>query len=67
MSLASIALNRFGYGLAAGDSPPRNPEAWLLRQLEAFDPAPPAIATRATTRGKTAEPLETLRSFRAQV
>lgn len=67
MSPASIALNRFGYGLARGDNPPRNPETWLLRQLDAFDPAPRPIAARAQTRGKTAEMLETLRSFRERV
>ncbi len=67
MSPASIALNRFGYGLARDERPPRDPKAWLLRQLDAFDPAPRAIAARAQTRGKTAEMLETLRSFRERV
>ncbi len=64
MSPASIALNRFGYGLAHGAKPPADPQAWLLRQIEAFDPAPRAITARAETRGKTAEMLELLRDFR---
>jgi uncharacterized protein (DUF1800 family) len=67
MSPASIALNRFGYGLARGGSAPRDPKTWLLLQIEAFDPAPPAIAARAETRGRSAEMLETLRSFRDRV
>lgn len=67
MSAASIALNRFGYGLARGQRPPRDPKAWLLRQLDRFEPAPAAIAARAATRGKTGEMLETLRTLRREM
>jgi uncharacterized protein (DUF1800 family) len=67
MSAASIALNRFGYGLARGNRAPRDPEAWLLRQLDSFDPAPPPIAARAQTRGKTGEMIETLRTLRREM
>jgi uncharacterized protein (DUF1800 family) len=67
MSPASIALNRFGYGLKRGERPPRDPKAWLLAQLDAFNPTPAAIASRAETRGKTGEMLQTLRSIRRDV
>jgi len=66
MSAASIALNRFGYGLARGTRAPRDPEAWLLRQLDAFEPNPAPIAARVQTRGKSAEMLETLRTLRRE-
>lgn len=66
MTPASIALSRFGYGLAARQSPPDDPRRWLLRQIEAYDPAPQPIANRASTRGNTAEMLELLRGLREQ-
>lgn len=67
MSAASIALNRFGYGLARGDQPPRDPAGYLVRQLDAFDPAPPPVAARAATRGKTGEMLQLLRGLRRRM
>ena len=67
MSAVSIALNRFGYGLARGERAPRDPKAWLLAQLDSFDPAPAPIAARAQTRGKTGEMIETLRTLRREV
>ena len=44
MSPASIALNRFGYGFSAKDAAVDDPRAFLLRQFDAFDPAPAAVA-----------------------
>lgn len=67
MSPASIALNRFGYGLAHGKQPPEDARRHLLRQLDAFDPAPRAIASRTRTRGKTGEMLRLLRDLRDKV
>ncbi|WP_086619671.1 DUF1800 domain-containing protein [Erythrobacter tepidarius] len=67
MSRASIALNRFGYGLAYGERPPEDARRYLLRQLDDFDPAPAAIAARSVSRGKTGETLRLLRSLRAKV
>lgn len=64
MSPASIALNRFGYGFSAKDSAVGDPRAFLLRQCDAFDPAPAAIAARLDTRAKTGEMLELLRRLR---
>lgn len=67
MSPASIAINRFGYGYSAAAAPPdaaADPRRALLRQFDAFDPAPAAIAGRIDTRPKTSEILELLRRFR---
>lgn len=64
MSPASIALNRFGYGLASRDEPPADPRRFLLRQLENFDPAPAAIAGRMRSRGETGAMVELVRSLR---
>jgi len=36
----AIALNRFGLGARADEAPPANPRAWLLAQIDAFDPRP---------------------------
>lgn len=63
---ASIALNRFGYGMAGSDTAPADPRRFLLRQLDAFDPAPAAIAARIDTRGKTGEMLQVLRGLRQE-
>ncbi|RNJ63389.1 MAG: DUF1800 domain-containing protein [Porphyrobacter sp. IPPAS B-1204] len=64
MSAASIALNRFGYGFSAKSAAPDDPRRFLLRQMDAFDPAPAAIATRLGTRAKTGEMIELLRRLR---
>ncbi|MCD2518144.1 DUF1800 domain-containing protein [Massilia sp. G4R7] len=41
MSKESIALNRFGLGARPDDTPPGDPQRWLLSQLEAYDALPP--------------------------
>ncbi len=66
MSTASIALNRFGYGLKRGESPPTDPARFLLAQFDAFDPAPPQIASREDTSEKAGEILELLRRLRRE-
>ena len=67
---AHIALNRFGYGLRRGEAAPEDtPEAarrHLLRQLDAFDPAPPALAGRGDYSDKPGEILEMLRRLRQE-
>lgn len=40
MSTAAIALNRFGLGARPDEPPPRQPQDWLNRQLDLFDPLP---------------------------
>jgi len=64
MSRPSIALSRFGYGLSAKDSPPADPRRYLLGQLDAYDPAPAAIAGRMRSRGETGAMVELVRSLR---
>jgi uncharacterized protein (DUF1800 family) len=44
MNPAAIALNRFGLGARSDDAPPADPRRWLLEQLDAYQPAPPAWA-----------------------
>lgn len=66
MTPASIALSRFGYGLTAQGTAPQDPRKWLLRQLDAFDPAPPSITARINTRGKAGETLQLLRTLRQE-
>jgi uncharacterized protein (DUF1800 family) len=54
---AAIAMNRFGLGARAGETPPANPQAWLLSQLEgnAYQPMPPAWANQPTSLALSAE------------
>jgi len=65
-SRTSIALNRFGYGLALGDNVPSDPVRYLRGQMDAFDPAPLAIRTREDMSAKPGEILELIRTFRRQ-
>mgnify|MGYP006180912921 CR=1 FL=1 len=57
MSAASIALNRFGYGLAHGKQPPEDARRYLLRQLDAELPTGVALTVivPATLQGADAE------------
>ncbi len=64
MSPASIALNRFGYGAAARGDAPADPRRFLRAQLDAFNPAPAAIARRLKSRGETGAMVEMLRDLR---
>ncbi|TKC91194.1 DUF1800 domain-containing protein [Trinickia terrae] len=49
MNPAAIALNRFGLGARIDDRPPADPKAWLLAQLGAYQPMPPAWAAQPGT------------------
>ena len=42
MTNPALALNRFGLGARPDDTPPADPQRWLLNQFEAYDPLPPA-------------------------
>ena len=44
LSSAAIALNRFGLGARAGDTPPSDPRRWLVDQFSRFDATPPGYA-----------------------
>jgi len=43
---AAIALNRFGLGARPDDTPPREPKAWLLGQVELYQARPAAWANQ---------------------
>lgn len=64
MTPSSIALSRFGYGLGAREDAPKDPRAWLLRQLDRYDPAPAVITKRTRAHGNIGETLALLRSLR---
>ncbi len=70
MTKASIALNRFGYGLRAGDaalsSRAADPVADLLQQLRRFDPRPSALAARPDASGEAGELIAIIRDSRAE-
>ncbi|MEM5403643.1 DUF1800 domain-containing protein [Paraburkholderia unamae] len=38
----AIAMNRFGLGARADETPPANPRGWLLDQFQAYEPLPAA-------------------------
>jgi uncharacterized protein (DUF1800 family) len=42
MTAAAFALNRLGLGARPDDTPPADPQRWLLSQLDAYEPLPPA-------------------------
>ncbi|PMS35360.1 uncharacterized protein (DUF1800 family) [Trinickia symbiotica] len=44
LTAAGIALNRFGLGARPDDAAPADPRAWLLEQLDAYEPWPAAWA-----------------------
>ncbi|WP_434110927.1 DUF1800 domain-containing protein [Paraburkholderia caffeinilytica] len=46
MNAAAIALNRFGLGARADDTPPADPKGWLLAQFEQYQPRPAAWANQ---------------------
>ncbi|KEO88398.1 hypothetical protein EH30_03175 [Erythrobacter sp. JL475] len=66
MSKASIALNRFGYGLKRAQSIPDDPARYLLGQMDAYDPSPAILAGRADNTAKPGEILQMLRRLRQQ-
>ena len=49
MTPIAIALNRFGLGYRRGDALPRDARSWLLDQIPAYEPAPPALADASYT------------------
>ncbi|MEL6485806.1 MAG: DUF1800 family protein, partial [Pseudomonadota bacterium] len=65
MSTASIALNRFGYGIRAGETPPSEPQSYLLRQLSEFDARPGPLSSRPDTSGEAGELLQIIRQGRS--
>lgn len=69
MTPAAIALNRFGYGLAAGeasakDSALADVRAGLLRQMDRYNPVPAPVAARIAIPSRTGETITLIRSLR---
>src|SRR5579863_7193564 len=46
LNAAAIALNRFGLGARADDTPPADPKGWLLAQFEQYQSRPAAWANQ---------------------
>ncbi|MFM0436895.1 DUF1800 domain-containing protein [Paraburkholderia strydomiana] len=46
LTTAAIALNRFGLGARADDTPPADPKAWLLAQFDQYQAKPAAWASQ---------------------
>jgi uncharacterized protein (DUF1800 family) len=55
LSAAAIALNRFGLGARADDTPPADPKAWLLTQFDQYQPRPAAWASQPDSVALSAE------------
>jgi len=69
MSATAIALNRFGLGARPDQPAPDRPKAWLLDQLEQFEPRPAVIAalpTTGTIAASLSDYLQTQRQNRRQ-
>lgn len=69
MSATVIALNRFGLGARPDEPAPERPKAWLLDQLERFEPRPAAVIalpTTGTIAGNLSDYLQMQRQRRRQ-
>jgi uncharacterized protein (DUF1800 family) len=42
MTYSAVTLNRFGLGARSDDTPPPDPQRWLLAQLDSYEPLPAA-------------------------
>ena len=66
MSLAAIALNRFGLGARPGDAAPGDPRGWLLAQVRQFDPRPVVITALPDAAAMTLQYRQNLAQMRRQ-
>ncbi len=66
MTIPAIALNRFGLGARADEPVPVDPRAWLLSQLERFEPRPAAIAALPDAMAMTLQYRQNLQQLRQQ-
>jgi len=55
LNAAALALNRFGLGARADDTPPADPKGWLLAQFEQYQPRPTAWASQPDSLALSAE------------
>nr|WKF61165.1 hypothetical protein HUO10_005695 [Paraburkholderia busanensis] len=66
LNAAAIALNRFGLGARADDTPPADPKGWLLAQLEQYQPRPAAWAGQPDSVALSTELLQQRMQFNQQ-
>ncbi|WP_439544593.1 DUF1800 domain-containing protein [Sandarakinorhabdus sp.] len=64
MSSTAIALNRFGLGARPEMTPPADPKAWLLAQLDQFDPRPEIVANLPGGAAMTIQYRQNLQALR---
>ena len=53
----AIAMNRFGLGARADETPPANPQGWLISQFSSYEPLPAAWRNEPGTLALGAEAL----------
>jgi uncharacterized protein (DUF1800 family) len=66
LNTAAIALNRFGLGARAGDTPPADPKAWLLAQFEQYQARPAAWASQPDSVALSTELMQQRMQFNQQ-
>jgi uncharacterized protein (DUF1800 family) len=66
MSLAAIALNRFGLGARPDDAAPADARGWLLGQISRFDPRPAVITALPDAAAMTLQYRQNLAQLRRQ-
>jgi uncharacterized protein (DUF1800 family) len=64
MSVAAIALNRFGLGARPDAAAPADPRAWLIGQFSAFEARPAIITALPNAAAMTVQYQENLRQLR---
>jgi uncharacterized protein (DUF1800 family) len=67
LNTAAIALNRFGLGARADDTPPTDPKAWLLAQFEQYQARPAAWANQPDSVALSTELVRQRMQFNQQV
>jgi uncharacterized protein (DUF1800 family) len=66
MSIAAIAVNRFGLGQRPDAPLPGDPRDWLIGQFDRFDPRPAAIASLPDAAAMTLQYRQNLQQLRRQ-
>ncbi|MFT4066447.1 DUF1800 domain-containing protein [Paraburkholderia sp.] len=66
LNAAAIALNRFGLGARADDTPPADPKGWLLAQFEHYEPRPAAWSSQPDSIALSTELVQQRMQFKQQ-
>ncbi|REE21580.1 uncharacterized protein (DUF1800 family) [Paraburkholderia sp. BL27I4N3] len=66
LNAAAIALNRFGLGARADDTPPADPKGWLLAQFEQYQARPAAWANQPDSVALSTELVQQRMQFNQQ-